>query len=119
MQTAMGKGFTKVNGNDWAQLCQKMSKSIDQGLSTAMPETIKELLYQEIILGYRIDIEKFIADPGILQLCFDDILGDSGSGVVQRHIIEAIGRSFDLEFSSDDLNLAQAINELQLKLEFQ
>ena len=119
MQTAFGNNPSKPDENAPLRLTEKMAESIDHGLSAAMPESIKELIYQEIIFGYRVDPEKFVTDPKILQTCFDDILGDSGSRDVQRHIIEELERSFDLEFSSEDLSLSQALSELQLKIAFQ
>jgi hypothetical protein len=118
MQTSLGNNSSKINENAQAAFRMKMAETIDRGLSATMSETKKELLYQEIILGYRVSTEKFLDDPAILRTCFDDIFGDSESGDVQRHIIEEMENSFDIGFSSENLNLSQAVSELQLKMSY-
>src|ERR1700730_17856555 len=103
MQTSLGNNSSKIEENAQLLFRMKMAETIDQGLSAAMSESRKELLYKEIVHGYRVSIEKFSADPAILQTCFDDIFGDSESGDVQRHIIDEMEKSFEIEFSSENL----------------
>jgi hypothetical protein len=119
MQIGLDDDQTKVIENNKLLFIRGLAESIDEGLSLAMPHEMKLMLYKEISLGYRITIDKVVADPKLFETCLEDILGDVGSRYVQTRIIETTEKCFNLEFSTEELTLSQAICELKLKIDLQ
>jgi len=91
----------------------KISECIEKALDS-LGEGIKQSFYYQINEKYHLPKEQFASRPAEIIQHLEEILGPTGSSVVERLIVREIRIKFGLEFR-ENVNLSEAIQQARTK----
>ncbi len=91
----------------------KISECIEKALDS-LGEGVKQSFFHQIIEKYHLPREQFASRPAEIIEHLEEILGPTGSAVVERLIVREIRNKFGLEFRGN-MKLSVVIQEARSK----